>query len=252
MHGYRTVMREGTFFSHSTAAALYGLPLPRWVLHHTLHVSSVLPSRAPKGRGVIGHALGRAPRLRAITGFTVPEPVEVWCQLAAQLTVDDLVLAGDALLRRKHPLCDHQELTDAARTATARPGVRKLRAAAELVRARTDSPMESVLRLAIVRAGLPEPEVNFTIIDATGRAIASGDLVYPSVRLVIEYDGDHHRSNPVQYQADIDRLYRIETLGWAVLRISKEHMRHDACEAVRRIRGALKTGGPNTPRSHGR
>ncbi len=244
---YRAAMREGTFFSHVTAAALYGLPLPMRFRGRDIHVSSVLPVRAPKGRGVIGHALGHPPPLRTVCGLKVPEPQEVWCELAALLTVEELVMAGDALLRRKHPLCEHVTLMDAAANAIGRPGVRTLRAAAALVRPRTDSPMESVLRLAIVRAGLPEPGVNAPIVDSSGRILASGDLVFPNERLVVEYDGDHHRTDAKQYQTDIDRIYVVETLGWRVLRISKEHMRDNAREALRRIRTALGTGGPNMP-----
>ena len=107
--------------------------------------------------------------------------------------------------------------------------------------------METVLRLAVVRAGLPEPHVNHPIAGASGRIVASGDLVFPAARLVVEYDGDHHRTDPEQYQTDIDRVYRIESLGWTVVRISKMHMRDGASEALARIRQALKTNGPNMP-----
>ena len=245
---YRTVMTEGTFFSHSTAAQVYGLPLPsRLDEHEPLHVSSVLPSRAPKGRGVRGHALAEAPLIRTVKGMRVPEPVEVWCQLAAMLTLGELVIAGDGLMRRRHPLCQHEALMAAAARAAGRPGVRKLRDAAERVRPRTDSAMETVLRRAIVDAGLPEPSVNFAIPDRSGRVIASGDLVLTTARLVVEYDGEHHWSEARQFQTDVDRLYRIESLGWRVIRITKEHMRHGAEEALARIRRGLRTSGPDMP-----
>lgn len=245
---YRTIMRPHTFFSHSTAAALYGVPLPRRLAEDTvLHVSCVVPQRAPKGKGIRGHALSHGPALRTVDGFPVPAPAEVWCQLAAMLTIDELVIAGDALVCRQNPLCEASDLDTAAAAASARPGVRRLRAAVELVRPRTDSAMETVVRLAIVRSGLPEPDVNYAIADRSGRIVASGDLVYAAERLVIEYDGDHHRTDPTQYQTDIDRLYRIQALGWTVLRISKEHMRDHAGEAVRRIRHALTTIRPDTP-----
>src|SRR3954452_15222850 len=137
---YRSVMVPGTFFSHMTAAALYGLPLPQRLSgDERLHVSSLLPSRAPKGRGVRGHALGAKPPLRIVSGMRVPEPAEVWCQLAAMLTVTELVIAGDGLMRRQAPLCVPRSLADALVAAGGRPGVGKLRTAAELVRPRTDS-----------------------------------------------------------------------------------------------------------------
>ncbi|WP_139230625.1 MULTISPECIES: DUF559 domain-containing protein [unclassified Leifsonia] len=245
---YRTVMTPGSFFSHTTAASIYGLPVPRRHSENDrLHVSAVLPVRAPKGRGVRGHALSSRPSVRLVRGMRVPEPAEVWCQLASLLTLDELVIVGDALVRRIDPYCEVSELIRAASEISARPGARRIREAIRLVRARTDSPMETVLRLAIVRAGLPEPQVNHPIADGSGRIVASGDLVFPAARLVVEYDGDHHRTDAVQYQTDIDRVYRIESLGWTVVRISKMHMRDGANEALARIRQALKTNGPNMP-----
>ncbi|MFP3394599.1 hypothetical protein SB782_38150, partial [Brevibacillus sp. SIMBA_076] len=69
-----------------------------------LHVSRVLPRRSPKGQSILGHALAVPISLRCVQGMPVPAPAEVWCQLAALLGIDDLVIAGDALLRRKGPL----------------------------------------------------------------------------------------------------------------------------------------------------
>ncbi|WP_223690434.1 DUF559 domain-containing protein [Leifsonia poae] len=99
--------------------------------------------------------------------------------------------------------------------------------------------MESLLRLAIARAGLPEPEVNAVILDESGSFVAFGDLVYRTHGVVVEYDGDHHRTDADQYTKDVDRLWRIERLGWRVLRLNSTHMRNNAAEATRRIRLTL-------------
>lgn len=238
---YAVVMRPGTFFSHTTAAAIYDLPLPRRLpADGRLHVSAVLPDRAPEGSSVRGHTQAERPVLRIVRGLCVPDPVEVWRQLAALLSVDELVIVGDALLRRTAPLCAIDELSSGVAVATGRPGVRRLRAAMESVRARTDSPMETVLRLAIVRAGLPEPQINFRLHGRDGRVVASGDLVFPHARLVVEYDGDHHRTDARQYRIDIDRIHAIQSLGWHVIRVTNAHMAHGAAEAVRRIRDHLE------------
>lgn len=88
-------------------------------------------------------------------------------------------------------------------------------------------------------AGLPEPRVNYALLAADGSVAAHGDLVYPAARLVIEYDGDHHRTDERQYHIDVDRLWRIQALGWKVLRINKTHLTAGAAEAVRRVADAL-------------
>lgn len=106
--------------------------------------------------------------------------------------------------------------------------------------------METLLRLAIVRGGLPEPFVNYVICGPGGRTIAHGDLVFPDERVVVEYDGDHHRTDAEQYRIDVDRLWAIDSLGWRVIRINRSHMRNNAREALTRIATAL-TIRPNTP-----
>ena len=114
------------FFSHTTAARILGLPLPaREEDASTLHVAVIPPYRAPKGVGVIGHQLRVDPaRIQERGGFRIPSAVEVWCELAATLTLDELVQAGDALVRRNAPLADVDQLTSAVRGARHRPGSR--------------------------------------------------------------------------------------------------------------------------------
>jgi hypothetical protein len=237
-------MDEDRFFSHTTAAALYGLPVPwRHQRLSDLHVSVIAPRRAPKGAGIIGHKLRVEPRtLRMLSGVRVPGPIEVWCELAAMLSIDELIWAGDALVRRKHPLAEPSGLRRAVAEAGNRPGVERLRVVLPQIRARTDSPMETHLRLAIIRAGLPEPLVNGAILDEHGDFAAFGDLVFPAARVVVEYDGDHHRSDADQYFADIDRHWSIQRLGWHVVRINRSHLVGDAGEAVARVKTALTIG----------
>jgi hypothetical protein len=236
---FRARMDDGQFFSHVTAAIIYGLPVPsRDEFAERIHVSVVKPRRAPRGAGIAGHKLMVDPNtLRDWNGFRVPDPVEVWCELAATFSVDELVVAGDALLRRKSPLAESSRLITAAARAINRPGVDRLRQAVSLVRARTDSPTETMLRLAILRAGLPEPEVNWAILDAAGTFRGFADLAFPRFRVLVEYYGDHHRTDPRQYFTDVDRLWTFETLGWRVVRVNKSH---PTPEAIHRIRTALR------------
>lgn len=243
---YQRVMPDGMFFSHATAAALYGLPLPRSD-HELLHVGARRPRRAPRAAGIVGHrvTLGEG-SVFTLRGLPVPAPVEVLLELAGMLGHDDLVRVGDALVRRTDPLSSMEELRSAVAGAHGRPGIPTLRNALEWMRARTDSPMETTLRLAIVRSGLPEPSINHVIDIGSGRT-AHLDLAYPNHLVAIEYDGDHHRTDDRQYHLDGDRLWRIEKRGWRIVRINRSHMGHSAEEAVRRVRDALTSMGRNTP-----
>lgn len=176
----------------------------------------------------------------------MPVVEEVFCQLASELSVPELVVVGDSCLRRKAPLSTIVRLTSAVDDAAGRTGASKLRAAMCLVRHDTDSPMETVIRLALVEAGLPEPRVNHPIHTASG-IVLHGDLVYPDERVIIEYDGDHHRTDAAQYFADVDRLWRLEEAAWRVIRVNRSHLKDGAIVVCERTRAAIAERG-RTPR----
>ena len=99
-------------------------------------------------------------RVVEVRGVPVTAPVDTWCQLSTVLELDALIEAGDALVRRKHPLATMAELRAGVSHYAGQRGAKKLREALTQVRPRTDSAKETATRLVIVRAGLPEPEVN--------------------------------------------------------------------------------------------
>jgi len=74
------------------------------------------------------------------------------------------------------------------------PGARRFREAAALARPDVESPMESRTRLCIVGAGLPEPAIQYTVVDGSGRFVARLDLAYERLRIGIEYEGDASRN----------------------------------------------------------
>jgi hypothetical protein len=102
--------------------------------------------------------------------------------------------------------------------------------------------MESVLRLAIVEAGLPEPEVNAPIRDRSGRFLGLGDLVFPEWKLIVEYDGGYHFASDRQVHRDIDRLASFADAGHTVIRVHKLHMGRPE-HILGRTRSALASAG---------
>lgn len=96
----------GQFFSHTTAAALWGMPLP-FIPGDSIHVGANPPAREPCTRGIIGHRL-RMPEdgLTLIEGFPVPTPAQTWAQLGGMLRADDLIAAGDWIIAHGDPLTD--------------------------------------------------------------------------------------------------------------------------------------------------
>ncbi|GAA2033149.1 hypothetical protein GCM10009819_16530 [Agromyces tropicus] len=211
-------MRREQVFSHMTAASLWGLPIPVEHEGAPLHVTA-LNGREPRVDGVIGHRV-RPERVRwlVLRGLPVVSAADAWCQLATTLRPDDLIAAGDALLGWPVPMIRTEELDAAIERHRRGRGARARDAARQDVRPGSASRRESLLRLAVVRAGLPEPECNGRIRLAGGRTV-HGDLVFRAQRVLLEYDGDHHRTDTAQFARDVDRLNALAAAGWTVLRV---------------------------------
>lgn len=101
---YAATMPEAQFFSHVTAAVLWGLPLPQDVLRAAMPDVAVLgPGRTPRSGGVRGHRLVHASTRvcrHPLWGVQVLAPASTWATLGAVLPdVRDLVAAGDAVVR---------------------------------------------------------------------------------------------------------------------------------------------------------
>ena len=232
-------LRQASAFSHVTAAELYAVPLP-WRLRfrpgQSVHVTVPHPRRPPQMKGVVGHQLRELAIARAL-GLPVTSVEQTWHDLASCLTRQELVTAGDFLISGRAPLTTTESLRA---HLTARPGRRGsalARECLELIRPGVESPKESVLRLVIVDAGLPEPVVNHVIRSPSGRFIARVDLAYPAERIAIEYEGDIHRTDLDQFRKDITRRERVEDLWDRMIRVTHDDL--DDPELVDRIRRSL-------------
>ncbi|MGO4583488.1 endonuclease domain-containing protein, partial [Arthrobacter sp. 2RAF6] len=188
--------------------------------------------------------------LTTVDGVPVTAVERTWLDMAEMLTVDELVVMGDSCVRmprvefegRDTPLCTLADLQRMIDRHKGKRGLRKAKEAIQLIRIGSDSPQESLLRLAIVRAGLPEPELNAPIEAGDGGRFLQPDLSYKKHRIGIEYEGDSHGSE-AQVVRDISRSERYEALGWMEVRISKRHMFNDAKAAVAKVRSALVQSG---------
>jgi hypothetical protein len=233
--------REPERFSHVTAALALDMPLRLHRFRKAPLDISVREGNARRRRvGLRAHpTLDTHPPVEA-SGLTVTSPISTWCDLAAALTVDELVEIGDWLVRRQDPIATVAELEETVAARGRRHGIGRLREALSLVRARTDSVRETELRLIIVRAGLPEPEVNISVRDDLGLHVKWGDLVYETERVLVEYDGDQHRTDDRQYAKDADDAERLARSGWLIIHVRKAHLRSPSSIAAR-IRSAFDT-----------
>lgn len=146
--------------------------------------------------------------------------------------------AATSLRGAQHPWTSVRELAEHCTG----PHSARLRAALADVRAGADSPMETRLRLAFARAGLPAPLLNQPMVAADGRALHSPDFSWPRWRVCGEYEGRTH-SAPDQITKDIARTLRAEAAGWVELRFAAPDAANDCARAVHRTREALLARG---------
>lgn len=233
------------FNTHVTAAVAWQIPLPPWALDDTdIDLGTFAPARLPRIVGVKGHEVrvGLAsvvtePR----TGLRVTSPSSTWAMLASVLRHPyDVVAAGDAVVRTwrvEEPLATIAQLDSAVR-AGRRVGVARLRRALPLIRTRSASRPEVWMRLTIVDAGLPEPALNHDVF-VDGVKIACVDGAYSAWKIALEYEGEHHLTDPEQWARDIRRYEALEAAGWIVIRITKTELFGAPGEFIARLRRAI-------------
>jgi hypothetical protein len=237
------LLRPGERFSHRTALALYGLPLPLSRDEPELELTAPQELTQVRRPGVRSHR-SRSTQARVRRGFPVSSPMDLFCELAAQTSLDDLVAVGDALVlskrmpggNRQRPLIPLSALRGGVDAMRGR-GCRQARAAIGLVQEGVESPMETRLRLLIIRAEIPEPRAGYEV-RAAGRLLGFADLAWPEIGLVVEYDGDHHRTDRTQYERDIRRIESFESEDFEVLRVRRDGLLDDPDATAGRIRAA--------------
>lgn len=239
------VAAPGSFVCGASAAMLRGYPV---ATSSELDVAVVAPRRAPKGRGVKGRRLEpHLVEVEVVDGIPASTPASTWAMLGRDLSLRKLIILGDAIVRipRDERGIPHPERAgatidqlQAAIDAGSRAGVKKLRAALDRIRVGCSSPLETEYRLDSEDAGLPEPELDVDIRDARGRRLGISEFAYPRYGVVVEIEGDHHRSSKQQWNRDLQKYRDYANAGWEVVRLTAHDIRTRRT-AVRIVRDAL-------------
>ncbi|MGC9666887.1 endonuclease domain-containing protein [Planosporangium sp. 12N6] len=145
----------------------------------------------------------------------------------------------DAMLGRG--LVTPAELTSWVREREGTRGWRRAAVAFDLADGRAQSPPESVIRVRLVRAGLPRPEPQYPI-PLPGALTLHPDLAWPEFRVAVEYDGAYH-ADPGQLELDRRRLNLLVGAGWVVLHATRKHLGRDFAQLVREVTAALRSAG---------
>jgi very-short-patch-repair endonuclease len=215
----------------SSAAALHGAKwLPDDAPAELAHANQPAPLGILIHRGAIADD---ETCLRQSIDCTTPARTAY--DIGRRVPGDTAIIRIDALLNATR--CTVAEVGRIADRYPGARGVRRLRAALDLVDGGAESPKETELRLLLVRDGLPRP---VTQIPVGKRRV---DMGWPQWKVGVEYDGEHHWTNPKDYADDIERLEYLAAQGWIIVRVSARQLRYARDEIVRRVRQALLQAG---------
>ncbi|HRO29238.1 MULTISPECIES: endonuclease domain-containing protein [Micrococcaceae] len=178
--------------------------------------------------------------------MNLTSPARTLIDLAAdeRLAFVDLVVVSDAIVNRPYRpggridgLDTPAGLAAAVASAGRRPGIRRARHVIDQTRVGADSPQETRVRLALVDAGLPEPELQVKG-DPAERWSPEADLAYRDLKIAIQYDGKHHRSRE-QQAADAYRDEWFQRHGWLVVRLTWADQAQGFARLIRLVRERL-------------
>lgn len=222
-----------------SAAFLWGVDLlPR---DEVCPVSVVLPKSArlwPHPRVKISYSQLAATDVTTFGGVPVTTGLRTAFDLGRQLPRTEAVVAVDALLRRR--VLKRPALAAYLDAHPGWPGNQQLREVLTLAEPLSESPMETRLRLLLHDAGLPPTTAQYDVHEkSSGRFLARVDLAYPSLRIAIEYEGDHHRER-AHFRRDVARLNALLAAGWLVLRFTADDVLRHPARVVRQVAEAIQ------------
>lgn len=239
----------GAWISQVTAARLRCSCLPPWLSESTeLHLSKPRTLPAVRRKGITGHKVIVAEdEVESVDGIRISTRSRTWLDMAKLLPLNDLVCMGDELIRvprlalegRDAPFATLSGLRAMVKRHPNLQGIVRARQALDLMRVGSDSAPESMLRLAMLDAGIPEPELQLTL-RRDDPFSPSADMGFRQRRIAIQYDGGHHLAE-AQALSDRRRNKAFEAAGWTVLVFRKDDLADGFELATKQIKKALRS-----------
>lgn len=204
VHATLPALAPGTVVSHVSAAILHGLDVWAIPLDH-VHVTRPDPSGGRIGSVVHRHVapLGHTD-FTSLDGVLVTSLARTVVDIARTAPFEQAVVVADAALNSDPCLV----LATAVRRATGWPGVPAARRAIAFARRGAMSPGESRSRIAIARAGLPVPRLQFPVQLAGSVAVTDFGWVEQTCGRRVRRPGEVRPSRPARADGGRRRLRR--------------------------------------------
>ena len=226
----------GATVSHVSALTAAGIPTWRPTDHGCVTVAR----RLPGSRHAVHLHRARLPtnQLRA-DGFACTTVTRAIIDTAREHGRMDAIVAGDAALRAG--LTSTDELTAVAAECARWPGVRRAREVIGQLSPLAESPLESISRVHLRAALLPDPELQVALHDRFGTFLGRADFYWDEFGVVGEADGHSKYDALDVLVAEKKRQERLEAAGLVVVRWDASDLRVDGL-LRRRILQAFAAG----------
>jgi very-short-patch-repair endonuclease len=217
---YRYVEGNGVLSGYS-AAEILGASCGPW----DAPAEVTVPHRGQRSRpGLVVHRTSLYPgEITEVKGLKLTSPLRTAYDLARRGDLVERVVAVDRLAN-VHRFDPNLLLNFSARFRGARGNELVPLVLAHADR-RAGSPMETRLRMLIVEAGLPRPQVQWVVQDEHSRTAVWLDLAWPERMIGIEYEGESHTA-PDQVLRDVGRHTGLVDKGWRIYRYTKREILH--------------------------
>lgn len=222
-----------------SAAALHG---SKWI--DAAHPAELNHTSRHKASGIALHSDKLTDdEICVLGGIRVTTPARTAFDLGRRRGQGAAVERVDALLQA----CD-LKLVDIQALIELHPGVRglvQLRQVLELADYGAESPQETRLRLLYTGAGMRPTQTQIDVF-AYGRHVGRIDMGWPEWKVGVQYDGIQHWTDPLQRTKDIDQDAEYRALGWRIVRVGADLLRHRQGTIIARTRSALHAAGRPT------
>jgi hypothetical protein len=228
LHGLDLRCGEQVAVCLHTAAQVYGFSTEPAT---ALHVLNPPGNRLRDEAGLVVHRRANAP-LTELRGRPLTTPAWTAIEVARCVARPRALATLDAALRSG--TCTSEDLLVAADQQAGRRHIAMVRLLVPLARPGAESPMESEARLVMIDGGLPEPVLQYELVDHDGRCWRV-DFAWPEYGVVVEYDGFDWHSSPAHLRRDRQKRAALQELGLTLISIVADDVRCRPEELVRRI-----------------
>jgi hypothetical protein len=217
---------RGPVISHVSAARVHRFLLPRGA---DTDVRLTDETQWRRGRGYrVARATLPAGDVQGVLGFGVTAQARTLIDCAREWDLVDSVVAIDAAIREGR--VTRAALRSAVLGASHWPGIGSAGRAVDLSDGRSESPLETRGRLALLAAGLPRPELQVELRGPRG-FVARVDAWFDDAAVALEFDGRVKYLDPRDGRDPGEVLWRekrredeVRELGVRVVRIAQEDL----------------------------